>query len=66
MAIHELYCREFVERGDVTLVQTPTCAQLADHLTKPLAKPRFILLRDRIMNYTAAPKTRRDSMEHDD
>lgn len=61
MAIHELYCREFVERGDIILKQTPTCAQLADFLTKALAKPQFTLLRNSIMNYTVI----RDPIEHD-
>lgn len=47
---HQLLVREFVSRKDVSLLQTPTTDMLADMGTKSLPKPRFITLRQRIIN----------------
>lgn len=46
----QLLVREFVTRKDVALLQTPTQEMLADLGTKSLPKPRFITLRNRIIN----------------
>jgi hypothetical protein len=46
----QLLVREFVERQDVSLLQTPTQDMLADMGTKSLPKPRFITLRTRLFN----------------
>jgi len=45
------YVRERVENGDVALVHVPSERQLADLLTKPLAKQRLAILRDIITGY---------------
>ena len=48
IAIDLYFVHDFVQRGHLRVAHVHTDDQLADLLTKPLARPRFTLLRDKI------------------
>ena len=43
------FIRQLIGQGELALVKVSTDHQLADLLTKPLSRPRFLKLRDRMM-----------------
>ena len=45
------FIRERVESGEIKLIHVPSAEQLADILTKPLAKPQIMRLRGRVLGY---------------
>ena len=49
-AMRMWWLREKVEQGLITLTYVESKSQLADIFTKPLPKPIFIEIRDRIMS----------------